>query len=100
MYFKYNNFFIVKKIEVAGLDERDNLLLEKKLKDLNGSNIFGCAKVDILNRGFSGYNSRMLLEVLPELLLELLLLLLLYVFTSVLQSISIDESFGCPRVLL
>ena len=38
--FKYNNFFIVKKIEVVGLDERDNLLLEKKLKDLNGSNIF------------------------------------------------------------
>ena len=38
--FKYNNFFIVKKIEVVGLDERDNLLLEKKLKDLIGSNIF------------------------------------------------------------
>ena len=37
---KYNNFFIVKKIEVVGLDERDNLLLEKKLKDLIGSNIF------------------------------------------------------------
>ena len=28
----------------------------------------GCIKVDILNRGFSGYNSRMLLEVLPDLL--------------------------------
>ena len=38
--FKYNNFFIVKKIEVVGLDERDNLLLEKKLKDLIGLNIF------------------------------------------------------------
>ena len=38
--FKYNIFFIVKKIEVVGLDERDNLLLEKKLKDLIGSNIF------------------------------------------------------------
>ena len=37
---KYNNFFIVKKIEVVGLDERDNLLLEKKLNDLIGSNIF------------------------------------------------------------
>ena len=37
---KNNNFFIVKKIEVVGLDERDNLLLEKKLKDLIGSNIF------------------------------------------------------------
>ena len=38
--FKYNNFFIVKKIEVVGLDERDNLLLEKKLKNLIGLNIF------------------------------------------------------------
>ena len=37
--FKHNNFFIVKKIEVVGLDKRDNLLLEKKLKDLIGSNI-------------------------------------------------------------
>ena len=37
---KHNNFFIVKKIEVVGLDETDNLLLEKKLKDLIGSNIF------------------------------------------------------------
>ncbi len=37
---KYNNFFIVKKIEVVGLDGRGNLLLEKKLKDLIGSNIF------------------------------------------------------------
>ena len=33
--FKYNNFFIVKKIEVVGLDERDNLLLEKKIKGFN-----------------------------------------------------------------
>ena len=31
-------------------------------------NNFACVKVDILNRGFSGYNSRMLLEVLPDLL--------------------------------
>ncbi|MDC3038926.1 FtsQ-type POTRA domain-containing protein [Candidatus Pelagibacter sp.] len=38
--FKYNNFFIVKKIEVLGLDKTDNLLLEKKLKYLIGSNIF------------------------------------------------------------
>ena len=37
---RYNNFFIVKKIEVVGLDEKDNLLLEKKLKDLIGLNIF------------------------------------------------------------
>ena len=38
--FKYNNFFNVKKIEVVGLNKTDNLLLEKKLKDLIGSNIF------------------------------------------------------------
>ena len=37
---KYNNFFIVKKIEVVGLDKTDNSLLEKKLKNLIGSNIF------------------------------------------------------------
>ncbi len=37
---KHNNFFIVKKIEVVGLNKTDNLLLEKKLKDLIGSNIF------------------------------------------------------------
>ena len=37
---KYNNFFIVKKIEVLGLEKTDNLLLEKKLKNLIGSNIF------------------------------------------------------------
>ena len=29
--FKYNNFFIVKKIEVVGLNKTDNLLLEKKI---------------------------------------------------------------------
>ena len=38
--FKYINFFNIKKIEVVGLDKTDNLLLEKKLKDLIGSNIF------------------------------------------------------------
>ena len=38
--FKHNNFFNIKKIEVVGLDKTDNLLLEKKLKDLIGSNIF------------------------------------------------------------
>ena len=36
---KLNNFFNIKKIEVVGLDKTDNLLLEKKLKDLIGSNI-------------------------------------------------------------
>ena len=38
--FKYNNFFNIKKIEVVGLDKTNNLLLEKKLKDLIGLNIF------------------------------------------------------------
>ena len=38
--FKHNNFFKIKKIEVVGLDNADNLILEKKLKDLIGSNIF------------------------------------------------------------
>ena len=38
--FKNKNFFVLKKIEVIGLDKTDNLLLEKKLKDLIGSNIF------------------------------------------------------------
>ena len=38
--FKQKNFFDIKKIEVVGLDKTDNLLLEKKLKDLIGSNIF------------------------------------------------------------
>ena len=36
---KHNNFFIVKKIEVVGLDKVDNLRFEKKLKYLIGSNI-------------------------------------------------------------
>ena len=35
-----HNFFTIKKIEVAGLNENDNLLLENKLKNLIGSNIF------------------------------------------------------------
>ena len=38
--FKYNNFFIVKKIEVIGLNKRDNLFLKNKFKNLIGSNIF------------------------------------------------------------
>ncbi len=38
--FKYNNFFTIKKIEVVGLNEKDNLFLESKLTDLIGSNIF------------------------------------------------------------
>ena len=38
--FKYNNFFIVKKIEVIGLNKKDNFFLENKLTDLIGSNIF------------------------------------------------------------
>ena len=42
--FKNNNFFNIKKIEVVGLDKTDNLLLEKKLKDLLGSNIFTISK--------------------------------------------------------
>lgn len=42
--FKYNNFFIVKKIEVLGLDRTDNLVLKNKLKDLIGSNIFSLKK--------------------------------------------------------
>ena len=42
--FKYKNFFIVKKIEVVGLDKTDNLLLEKKLKYLIGSSIFTISK--------------------------------------------------------
>ena len=37
---KIKIFFVLKKIEVIGLDKTDNLLLEKKLKDLIGSNIF------------------------------------------------------------
>ena len=38
--FKYNNFFNIKKIEVVGLNKTDNSLLENKLADLVGSNIF------------------------------------------------------------
>jgi len=38
--FKYNNFFTIKKIEVVGLNEKGNLLLENKLIDLVGSSIF------------------------------------------------------------
>ena len=42
--FKYNNFFIVKKIEVVGLNRIDNLVLKNKFKDLIGSNIFSLKK--------------------------------------------------------
>ena len=38
--FKYNNFFNVKKIEVVGLNETDNIFLENEFTDLVGSNIF------------------------------------------------------------
>ncbi len=38
--FKYNNFFIIKKVEVIGLNKADNSFLENKLTDLVGSNIF------------------------------------------------------------
>ena len=38
--FSYSNFFSVKKIDVVGLDKSNNLLLEKKLLDLIGYNIF------------------------------------------------------------
>ena len=38
--FKYDNFFIIKKIEVVGLNKKNNLLLENKLTNLIGSNIF------------------------------------------------------------
>ena len=37
---KYNNFFTVKKIDVIGLSKSKNLLLEKKLIDFIGYNIF------------------------------------------------------------
>ena len=42
--FKKNNFFIVKKVEVIGLDKSNNYLLEKRLVDLVGSNIFSVNK--------------------------------------------------------
>ncbi len=38
--FRYNNFFSVKKIDVIGLNKSNSLLLEKKLVDFIGSNIF------------------------------------------------------------
>ena len=38
--FKHNNFFILKKIEIVGLNKADNLLFENKLTNLIGSNIF------------------------------------------------------------
>lgn len=37
---KFNNFFYVKKIEVFGLDKKNNLLIERKLVSLIGYNIF------------------------------------------------------------
>ena len=42
--FKDYNFFIIKNIEVVGLDESKNHLLEKRLEDLIGSNIFSINK--------------------------------------------------------
>jgi len=42
--FKYHNFFIVKKIQVVGLDITDNLILENKMTNLIGSNIFSLDK--------------------------------------------------------
>jgi len=41
---RYNNFFIVKKIEVVGLNRTDNLFLENKFKDLIGLSIFSLNK--------------------------------------------------------
>ena len=38
--FKYKNFFMVKKIDVIGLNKSENLLLEKKLVGFIGYNIF------------------------------------------------------------
>ena len=37
---RYNNFFMVEKIQVVGQDKSNNLLLEHKLINLIGSNIF------------------------------------------------------------
>ena len=42
--FKNFNFFTINKIEVVGLNETDNLLLENKLIGLIGSNIFSLNK--------------------------------------------------------
>tara|TARA_B100000886_G_C20294406_1_gene436867 strand:- start:138 stop:812 length:675 start_codon:yes stop_codon:yes gene_type:complete len=41
---KYDNFFLIKKINVVGLDKSNNLLLEKKLVDFIGHNIFTLEK--------------------------------------------------------
>ena len=41
---EFNNFFNVKKIEVSGLDKKNNILLEKKLVSLIGYNIFTLKK--------------------------------------------------------
>ena len=41
---KFNNFFNVKKVEVFGLDKKNNLLLEEKLVSLIGYNIFKLKK--------------------------------------------------------
>ena len=38
--FEYKNFFVVKKIDVIGLDKSNKLLLEKELVDFIGYNIF------------------------------------------------------------
>ena len=38
--FKYNNFFIIKNIDVVGLNNSNNLFLEKKLVNFIGYNIF------------------------------------------------------------
>ena len=38
--FKYKNFFALKKIDVVGLNKSNSLLLEKKLVDFIGYNIF------------------------------------------------------------
>ena len=52
--FKYNKFFAIKKIDVVWLNESNNLLLENKLVDFIGYNIFTLEKdsfkfIDSLN---------------------------------------------------
>ena len=42
--FKSNNFFSIKKIDVVGLNKSKNLLLENKLVDFTGYNIFTLEK--------------------------------------------------------
>jgi len=42
--FKSNNFFFIKKIDVVGLNKSNNILLENKLVDLIGDNIFTLEK--------------------------------------------------------